>query len=420
MRIPRRLWATAALPLILAIIGWNLMGGKDQPNVATITVHPGLFVQRVTAQGNLEAVHSIPLNAPMSGNRPFKIAWMVADGSHVSEGDIVVRFDPTDLEEEREESQTELNIVGLRLEKARVERETVIKNLERDAALAQEEAANVISFRNTDDQIYSRNEIIESEIDTELAEKRADHAEQAQDIENQLSLAGVELLEIEQHKVELKIKQADEGLESLLVIAPKAGIVTFERDWRGDIPHVGEQVWPGRPLASMPQMDAMQAVVYVLEADAGGLGAGQRAHVVLEAHPERSFSATIESVDPVAQPRIRWVPVQYFRTILTLEETLPGLMKPGGRVHAEILVAEEENVIAVPRQAVVNSDGVTTINRLDGRDFVPVEVTMGTSAGGRVVITSGLSDGDVIALRNPTEEKAASTPPGQRSSLGGS
>jgi hypothetical protein len=354
----------------------------------------------------------------MSGNRPFKIAWMIADGSHVSKGNTVVRFDPTDLKEEREEGRTDLKIVGLRLEKARIERETVINNLERDAALAQEEAANARSFRNTDDQIYSRNEIIESGIDTELAEERADHAEQAQEVENRLSLAGVELLEIEQHKVELKIRQADEGLESLLIVAPRTGIVTFERDWRGDIPHVGEQVWPGRPLASMPQMDAMQAVVYVLEADAGGLAAGQRAHVVLEAHPERSFSATVESVDPVAQPRIRWVPVQYFRTILTLEETLPDLMKPGGRVHAEILVTEEENVIAVPRQAVVNSDGMTTVNRFDGRDFVPVEVTTGASAGGKVVITSGLSDGDVIALRDPTEENTASTPPGQHSSLG--
>ncbi len=391
-------------------IGWSVLRGTGSPDVPTVTVHTGTFVRRVTAEGNLEAVESVPLGAPMSGRRPFKIAWMIEDGSRVRKGDVVVRFDATDFEEERDEGRSALEIAGFKLSKAQTQRERTIADLERDAGLAREEAEAARTYRNTDDTIFSRNEIIESEIDTVLAEKRADHAEAAREVEDRLAKAGIELLEIERQKVELKIRRAEEGLESLTLLAPCDGIVTFQRDWRGNIPHVGEQVWPGRPLASMPRVEAMQAVVYVLEADAGGLATGQRAEVTLEAYPDRVFPAKVAGVDPVAQQRIRRVPVQYFRTVLELEETVTELMKPGGRIHAEIFIAEEDQVITVPRQAVVDSEGCATVFRLEGRRFVPAEVETGASAGGRVVIVSGLSDGDVIALRDPTVGDREATP----------
>jgi len=389
------------LALAAGMTGWTLKNHARPNDVPTMVVHPGSFVQRVTADGNLEAVKSIPLGAPMSGHQPFKIAWMVDDGSRVDKGDVIVRFDPTGFEEEREEGRAELEITGYKISRALAEKDMTIADLDRDADLAREEAEAARTYRHTDDTIYSRNEIIESEIDTVLAEKKARHAEEARKVEERLAQTGIELLEIEKEKVQLKIDQAEEGLKSLALIAPRDGIVTFKRDWRGNIRHVGEQIWPGRPLASMPGMDLMQAVVYVLEADAGGLKEGQRAEIVLEAHPDRLFSAIVESVDPVAQQRLRWIPVQYFRTVLKLEETVPELMKPGGRVHAEIFISEKKNVISIPRQAVVDADGESTVFRFEDGRFNPVVVETGASAGGRILITSGLSDGDVIALRDP-------------------
>jgi len=408
------------LALAAGISGCFLRHDAPPSDVPTMVVHPGSFVQRVTADGNLEAVKTVPLGAPMSGNQPFKIAWMIEDGARVHKGDVIVRFDATGFEEERDAGQAELEITACQISEALAEKDTNIADLDRDADLAREEAEAARTYRHTNDTIYSRNEIVESEIDTVLAEKKARHAEEARKVEERLAQAGIELLEIEKEKVQLKIDQAEEGLRSLALIAPRDGIVTFKRNWRGNIRHVGEQIWPGRPLASMPGMDRMQAVVYVLEADAGGLKEGQRAELVLEAHPERLFSATVESVDPVAQQRLRWIPVQYFRTVLKLEETVPELMKPGGRVHAQIYISEKENVISVPRQAVVDSDGKTSVFRFEQGHFVPVPVETGASAGGRIVIASGLSDGDTIALRDPQAGIATPAAAAVQSPLGDS
>jgi len=420
MKAKKTLLIACFLALSAGISGCFLRDHAPPSDVPTMVVHPGSFVQRVTADGNLEAVKSVPLGAPMSGRQPFKIAWMVKDGARVHKGDVIVRFDATGFEEEKDKGQAELEITGCKISRALAEKDMTIADLDRDADLAREEAEAARTYRHTDDMIYSRNEIIESEIDTALAEKKARHAEEARKVEERLAQAGIELLEIEKEKIQLKIDQAEEGLQSLALTAPRDGIVTFKRDWRGNISHVGEQIWPGRPLASMPGMDRMQAVVFVLEADAGGLKEGQRAEVVLEAHPKRVFAATVESVDPVAQQRLRWIPVQYFRTVLKLEETVPELMKPGGRVHAEIYISEKENVISVPRQAVVDSEGTTSVFRFEKGRFVPVPVETGASAGGRILITSGLSDGDIIALRDPKADTAARPTAAVQSPLGDS
>jgi membrane fusion protein (multidrug efflux system) len=73
----------------------------------------------------------------------------------------------------------------------------------------------------------------------------------------------------------------------------------------------------------------------------------------------------------------------------------------GARVRATIRV-EQPDAIVVPRQAVFEVHGKSNVYRLDDGGFEPVEVQLGASSPGRVVIEKGLSPGDRIALRDPT------------------
>jgi multidrug efflux pump subunit AcrA (membrane-fusion protein) len=67
-----------------------------------------------------------------------------------------------------------------------------------------------------------------------------------------------------------------------------------------------------------------------------------------------------------------------------------------------VLILDQEDALVVPREAIVNKDGKNLVWKKSehGFDTVPVELGAGTS--GRVVVKSGLSEGDVIALRDPT------------------
>jgi RND family efflux transporter MFP subunit len=400
------LGATVLVAVVMVATG--LRSSSDQ--MPTIRVSPADYVRRVTAEGQLKAVRSTPLTVSVQWvGRPYQVAWLIADGSRVAEGEVVARFDPTDLERDLEEGRADGEIADANIEKAEVEREGSLHNLDRDAEVSKRELEVAERFQATDTQLYSRMEIIEAEIDTDLAEHRSEHAEQSKEIQDHLSRADLDLLEIERRQAELKVEQAQQGLDGLELVSPHDGIVLIDRNWQGERLEVGDTAFPGRTIATIPDLNEMEAEVYVLEADAGGLAAGQRATVVVEAHPELEYAATVKSVDPVAQRRYGWSPVQYFRTVLELEGTDPAIMKPGQTVSAEIILEEHASAIVIPRQAVSEEDGRTVVHRREGGDFEPVEVTVGATGLGRVVITSGLQEGDRIALRDPDRSPATGT-----------
>jgi multidrug efflux pump subunit AcrA (membrane-fusion protein) len=396
------IWVFVAAGMSAAgILVVSIFGGGE-PSVPTLEVESSRFKVRVTAEGNLAAVRNTPLTAPMKPQMPFTLAWLVEDGTLVAKGDVVASFDESQLEKDREDGLTDQRISDHRIGSARTRREVNVDKLDRDADVADEELEVAREFQTTDNHLYSKIEIVESQIDTELAENRAEFARESQEIQDRLTETEIELLTIERRKADIKVQQADEGLTALEVRSPHGGIVMLERDWRGNPVRVGDSVWPGRPLAKIPDLTEMQAEVFVLEADAGDLAEGQKAKVWLEAHPDVLNNAVVEKVDPMAGRRNRRVPVQYFRTILELEETDAEIMRPGARVHAEITIADLDDAIAVPRQAVCGLAGKSVIYRWTREGFVPVEVELGPAALGRVVVVSGLEDGDVIALRDPT------------------
>lgn len=391
----------AVAGLATVLIG-AAMVSRPGPEVPVLEVRSAPFRARVTADGNLAAVRSTPLTAPLKPQMPFTLAWLVKDGALVQAGDVIARFDPSQLERDREDGLSDQRISGHRIESAEVEREVNVGKLDRDAEIAARELEVARDFQTTDTLIYSKQEITESQIDTELAETRAEHARVSQEIVDRLSETDIELLTIERRKADIKVQQAAQGLDSLELESPHGGIVMLERDWRGNPVRVGDTVWPGRTLARIPDLTEMQAEVFVLEADAGGLEVGQLAAVWIEARPKMMYSATLQSLDPMAGRRNRRSPVQYFRAVLALDHTDRETMKPGARVHAEITIADLESAITVPRQAVSTVDGQPVVYRWRRGDFVAARVELGPSAFGRVVVTAGLEEGDLVALRNPT------------------
>src|SRR5204862_4178147 len=124
----------------------------------------------------------------------------------------------------------------------------------------------------------------------------------------------------------LRITNAQKGLSALEVRAPYDGILVLQRDWRGEVPRVGSNVWRGMVLGEIPDLTAMKAEVFVLEADAAGLAAGKKATVRIESAPGVIYPGTITQVDKLARPRTRGVPVQYFGVTVTLDRTDPAAM----------------------------------------------------------------------------------------------
>jgi hypothetical protein len=370
-------------------------------DVATYRVEPSAFVRRVGAEGTLKAVKATPITAPQNAERPLKVSWMADDGSLLRKGDVIVRFDATEFENLLLTGNEDRSTASNKLTKTNSSATTTRRNLGRDAGLAQSDLDAARRFKFDDAEVFSRYDRIESEVDQDLAGNRKLHAEEVLSIRDNLARVERDLLSIEDRKAGLKIKQAEEGLQALQVVAPHDGILVLQRNWRGDMPRVGDSMWRGQPIGEIPELASMQAEVFVLEADAAGLAVGQKATLFLEADARATFKGTVKSVDKVARPRIPRHPVQYFGLTVSLEKTNPRLMKPGARVRAILEVENQANAVAIPRQALFEKDGKKLVYRKKDEKFEPVEVTIGSSSAGRVVVTKGLKKDDVIALEDP-------------------
>ncbi|MEO8276480.1 MAG: efflux RND transporter periplasmic adaptor subunit [Thermoanaerobaculia bacterium] len=384
---------------LLACVLWN--GCDRAPATPTARALRGDFLRAVEVEGFLKAAKSTPLTAPTGADSAMRVSWLAEDGAHVAAGDVVARFDETEWTKALAEAEGKRGGVGLRMEKQRIAASGAESGAELDSDLARRELEMAERFQVSDSSFTSRNEMVESALDAGLARSRDLHARGVRDVQRRVAAGESALLAIEDRQAGEEIAHARSGLTALSLAAPHDGLVVFLRDWRGNTTRVGDSIWPGQRMAEIPDLSEMECEVYVLEADAGGLAIGQKATVRLEAHPEVEFAGQVKRVDAVAKPRFRGVPVQFFGATIQLARTDADLMKPGQRVRARIEIDRRSDVLLIPAAAVLSREGHSFVQRRGSAGFELVSVEIAASDGGRVVVTSGLSAGDDVALAAP-------------------
>ena len=375
-----------------------------QSDVPTFRVEPVRFSRRVTADGNLKSTKATPIAAPHDAPGALKIAWIVPDGELLKKDAVMVRFDPTDFQQQLLGGQEDHTSAANKQRKSGTEASTTKTNLKRDASQADAELEAAQRFKFDDAEIFSRYQRIEASIDERLAGDKKEYAQSVLGVRESLARADSDLLGIEQRKADLKIRNAEQGLRALEVRAPYDGILVLQRDWRGDVVKVGNTIWPGGTIGEIPDLSSMKAEVFVLEADAAGLAVGEKATLTVEGKPGVTFTGKVSQVDKLARPRFPRVPVQYFGATIALDRTDVLRMKPGARVRAVLEIENRAGAFSIPRQAIFEKEGKRLVYRKRGGRFEPVEVEIGSSTAGRVVVTRGLARGDEIALRDPNEE----------------
>lgn len=392
------------LVAVAGVRGAALLGLRaPAPPILWVPVERGAFVRVGIADGYLRAVKATPINVPPDLPGSQRVAMIVENGAHVAAGELVLQLDPTTMQRDLADGQIEMSIVDARSRGARARTESQKGSLLLDAELAERELEQRSRFQRRDERIYSRHELIESEIDKDLALAQAENARRRSQIVEEQGKTELELLEIERAKAELQIRQAERGLSSLTVQAPHDGMLVLERNnWRGDAVRVGTDVWPGQKLAEIPDPSKMQAKCYLLEADAAGLATGRLATLIVESRPNRRFAARVGAVDALAKKRVEDVPVQYFEVTIVPDQTDPESMKPGQRVRAEIELDRIDDALSIPRQAIIEREGKSFVWRRQGGGFELVEVTLGARSLARSVVLTGLKEGDEVALGDPS------------------
>ncbi len=113
--------------------------------------------------------------------------------------------------------------------------------------------------------------------------------------------------------------------------------------------------------------------------------------------PDRHFKAIVQTIDPASTVISGVVNFKVTASLDKLEE-----IKPGMTANLIIMVAQKNNVLAVPSGAIINQGDKQNVRLIDDpvkKTYHQVEIQTGLQAdGGLVEITSGLSEGQTIVI----------------------
>ena len=186
-------------------------------------------------------------------------------------------------------------------------------------------------------------------------------------------------------KTEFEVAQAgfDAAARLVEIQSPIDGIVTSMRVSRGDYLN------PGQELATVATTDKLRVKFGVNDADMGYIEQGKKVSITSESVTQPAEGKVV-SVSRSADPNTRAFQVE------AAVDNADGLFKPGMFVRIEVTLAHLANILTVPRQAILQLSGNEVVYVVSNGAAQRRSVTPGTDLGGRVVIASGLSDGDTV------------------------
>jgi multidrug resistance efflux pump len=379
---------------------------RNAQQTPTGKVTKGVFYIDLHEEGELEAVRAINISSPSISWRyasNLKISYIVKDGTEVNAGDSVVIFDPSEVNKGIIDAQSRLEISAAELEKMIAQQESDLEELRADYEVTRiSHEISKIKF----EQAEYESEIMKKQIQLNL-EKAAIALERAKEqIDNRVKINVEEIkqknLSIEQDQA--RLNEANDALRQLTVITPSPGIAIIQRSWQsGNKYQVGEQVWTGQPLISLPDLSQLKATVKINEVDIAKIIKGLDVEVKPDAFSESKFTGTVMEVANLAVNKEGSTKIKVFPVEIYLNETHKDLL-PGLTVSCRIIVDKIDDVLFVPIEAIRSEAGKNFVYKKTVTGFEKVEVETGRSNSDYTIIAVGLNEGDVIALVDPFQD----------------
>jgi len=388
---------------LVTILVLTACGESTVDRVETVAVGSGLFEIIMHAKGELRAAESTPIKPPPGSRNPRTIEWMVPDNSWVKEGEMVARFDASSAERGTRDVGIELSKVDIQVLSKQRELQRQLGELGNELDLVDIEKIMADKFSIDNEMAYSRHEIIDAMRDKELLDYRSGHLEGKKGTYRDREGAEVAVLNAARATQESKFQEHQAQLDNSEVLAPHDGFFVYEKTWFGQKIDIGSTVFPGNKIASIPNLDKMEAVLNVLETEAVGVVENQAATVIIDAFPEKPLHGTITKISATASPIERNSPVKYFSVTVTLDKADPEWITPESQVTATIAINRIEDTIFVPNQAIFSDGSGDWVLLRKGSDLEKQEIELGLRGANRSQIVSGLEKDAKIALFPPAE-----------------
>ncbi len=218
--------------------------------------------------------------------------------------------------------------------------------------------------------------------------------------------------------------------EKCRIFAPTQGLVVYYSPasrgrWMMDNEQIkeGGEVRERQVLMQLPDTSSMIVTLRIHEAKTDKLNLGQPVRITVEGIPGKVFTGKVTKIAAVADSQSGWLnpDLKEYETVVTLDPTDEPL-KPGVTAHAEILVENVEDKLAVPVQTVFTKAGRRYVFRVTkGNEVEPVPVRVGAIGTEWAEIVEGIAEEDRILQAIGDDHRRlipdAPTGPGRREGM---
>ncbi len=343
-------------------------------------------IQRISIQRQVDLAGTLvsPDQARVSSEVAGVVRQVLVEiGNEVQVGQVLVRLEPRELELALEGSESllrqteaQLGIDGVNVKEPLPDEQisavrTAIAN--RDDARAQlARAKRLMSQR------------LLPQADLETAETRVRVTEAAY----QAALENVQSQKASLQGLRAARELARKKLNDAVVRAPVAGQVS-ER-----LVQPGEYIQANTPVVSIVQMNPLKLRTAVQERYASMIQPNQPVKFRVESHPDEMFEGRVMNISPAVDQATRTF------TVEVIVDNRDRRLKPGFFAKGVIFTRRDENVIAVPEDAVSTLAGVSNVYVVSGGKVRQQMVVLGAHEGDLFEVVSGLQGNEIVATTN--------------------
>ena len=411
MTAGRRRGALAALAATVVAAGVGVAmtaGGGAAPDVTTLPVVKGDFIDYIQIRGDIRPAKSIVLNAPVQSGGDLLITKLVKNGTSVKKGDILVEFDRTTLEQRLQERQSDLKSAEADIQQSQEQRKV---NDQQDAQTLMKAHYDVdrakLDLGKKD--IVSPVEYEEAKLALADAEQKLNEVE-AKNASNRAG-SDAEILgkKRKRDKAKFDVDRTAESLAALTLRSPADGTVNILENPRSGGPfsngvefREGDRAWAGATILELPDLSSIHLEARLDESDRGRLKVGQTATVKIEAVPGKDFNARVDLISVLARVDFSsgWPPVRNFDLGLVLQDR-DARIRPGMTATARIAADRLPNVTLVPAETIFQHNGRPVVYRLRGSKFDEEPIEIARRGREQAAVSAGVQPGDRLATHRP-------------------
>ena len=147
-------------------------------------------------------------------------------------------------------------------------------------------------------------------------------------------------------------------------------------------------------MASVGRTDRLRVRVYVDEPEVGRVAVGQPVAITWDALPGKTWNGVVEKLPTEIVP----LNTRQVGEVLCTIENPGNELVPGTNVNAEIRTNVVENALTIPKEALRRANNQQGVLLLTGDKVEWRPIAAGVSSVTRSQVTSGLNEGDWVAL----------------------